>query len=80
MKSSGVSFYSIHLRRNSFPTTFVLIVPLPAVECRMSTSGNREYASMTTNNCSPVGKGPQKSTFTVCHGFGGKVVIWRGAG
>ena len=51
------------------------IVPLPAVECIISTSGKREYASMTTSKYSPVGKGPQKSTFTVCHGLGGKVVI-----
>ena len=35
----------------------------------MSTSGNREYASMTTRRYSPVGKGPQKSMWTM-HGVG----------
>lgn len=35
---------------------------------------------MTTKRYSPVGNGPQKSTFTMCHGLGGKVVIWSGGG
>lgn len=44
------------------------------------TSGNQEYASMITNKYSPVGSGPQKSMFSVCHGLGGKGDMWRGYG
>ena len=37
----------------------------------MSTSGNQEYASMAIRRYSLLGKGPQKSMWTVCHGVGG---------
>ena len=56
------------------------IVPLTVVDGTMSTSGKREYASITTRTYSPVGKGPQKSICTVCHGEGGNGVICSGAG
>ena len=46
----------------------------------ISTSGNHDYMSMTTNKYSPEGKGPQKSMWTVCQGSGGKGDIWRGSG
>ena len=45
----------------------------------MSTSGNREYASMATI-LSPVGKEPQKSMWTMCHGVGGNGDICSGSG
>ena len=46
----------------------------------MSTCGNREYASMATRSYSPVGKGPQKSMWTVCHSVGGNGDICSGSG
>ena len=42
------------------------------VEQTITTSGNHEYALMTTNKYSPEGKGPQKSMWMVCQGSGGK--------
>ena len=48
------------------------------VECTISTSGYREYASIATSISSPVGSGPRKSMCTVCHGVGGIFDILRG--
>ena len=56
------------------------MVALAAVDRRISTSGNRLYLSITTNNISPDGNGPRKSIFTVCHGVGGNCVGCNGAG
>ena len=56
------------------------MMQLADVERTITTSGNREYAPMTTIKYSPEGKGPQKSMWTVCQGSGGKGVIWRGSG
>lgn len=50
----------------------LLIVPVAAVDFTMSTSGNREYASIATE-LADVGNGPQKSIWTVCQGSGGDI-------
>ena len=46
------------------PCNFGITV-LAAVECTISTSGNLEYASITTNKYSHAGNGSQKSMHTV---------------
>ena len=56
----------------NIPSSFGM-VDLAEVDVRMSTSGNLLYASMS--KYSPVGKGPKKSTLTVCHVAGGNFVI-----
>ena len=50
------------------------------VECTISTTGYREYASIATSISSPVGSGPTKSMCTVCHGVGGIFDILCGTG
>lgn len=42
---------------------------LAAVQLTISASRNCEYASLTTKRYLPVGKGSQKSMWTVCHGL-----------
>ena len=52
-----------------------------AVVLRMiSTSGNLEYSSITTNSISPVGNGPQKSIWRKRQGWVGSSDIWTGVG
>jgi hypothetical protein len=46
---------------------------------KISTSGYREYSSITTKSISPDGRGPQKSTERFCHGPGGKSVMCNGS-
>ncbi len=65
--------------RANIPSNFG-IVDLADVDVTISTSGYLLYASMTTSKYSPVGNGPKKSMFTVCHGAGGNFVIFNGSG
>ena len=51
-----------------------------AVERVISTTGKREYASITTSKYSPFGSGPKKSMLRRCHGPSGNFVIFSGSG
>ncbi len=53
-------------------------LPLHLQEFTNSTSGNFEYASITTTRYCPSEKGLQKSLCTVCHSEDERVFLFRG--